>query len=300
MLGDNKNLNLKDNPSPTLPEGKGGISFPLSLGEGAGVRLSYTKTNKLVTALYMVTDIMDKEEPLRNKLRTLGVNIISDSPSLTLPKGKGVDEILSLLDIVSTLGMISEMNGSILKKEFFKLKESLQESSVQNNPNNPTWLEEFLSSPSPLQGEGRGEVLLDSNPMNQAHPQPFPKGREEYSPSPTLPKGKGEIPIGHQSMRIGVQRGGTLLKALSDRMSDRTSPLDNNEHNALKKQRREEIIKIIKTYPNGGTITDIKNGAVGVLVECGEKTLQRELVSMVQDSVLEKTGEKRWSRYSIK
>jgi len=40
--------------------------------------ISYKKTNKLVTALYMVTDIIDKNEPLRNKLRTLGIGIISD------------------------------------------------------------------------------------------------------------------------------------------------------------------------------------------------------------------------------
>ena len=66
----------------------------------------------------------------------------------------------------------------------------------------------------------------------------------------------------------------------------------------LKKERREIIIKIIKEK-NTATITDIKNSASGVLISCGEKTLQRELISMVSDGVLKKVGEKRWSKYFL-
>jgi hypothetical protein len=74
----------------------------------------------------------------------------------------------------------------------------------------------------------------------------------------------------------------------------------------LKKQRRDNIINIIKTFNNGATIKDVKDRVkespeqASFLVSCSEKTLQRELVSMVRDSVLYKTGEKRWSRYFIK
>jgi hypothetical protein len=69
--------------------------------------------------------------------------------------------------------------------------------------------------------------------------------------------------------------------------------------NGLKKERREQIIKIVGNNPNGATITDIKTSAQGSLASCGEKTLQRELFSMVKDNVLNKTGEKRWSRYFL-
>ena len=31
--------------------------------------LAYTKTSKLITALYMVTDTMEKEEPIRLKIK---------------------------------------------------------------------------------------------------------------------------------------------------------------------------------------------------------------------------------------
>jgi len=98
MLGENKNLRdtFKDSIKDT-----GNLSSPLLLNkERAGVR--YIKTNKLITALYMVTDIMDKEEPIRLKLRTLGVEILSDTsmskPAFDIDIQK-IDQILSFLGI---------------------------------------------------------------------------------------------------------------------------------------------------------------------------------------------------------
>jgi hypothetical protein len=75
---------------------------------------------------------------------------------------------------------------------------------------------------------------------------------------------------------------------------------------ALKKQRRESIIYVVKNISGGATIKDIKDMAktmpdkAGSIISCSEKTLQRELVSMVKDNVLEKMGEKRWSKYFLR
>ena len=57
--------------------------------------ISYNKTNKLVSALYMVTDILDINEPLRNKLRTLGTSIISDINSIPKNTCSKISEIMS-------------------------------------------------------------------------------------------------------------------------------------------------------------------------------------------------------------
>src|SRR5665647_23369 len=66
--------------------GKNSQKDTLSLSNSYGVQAfhsgSYTKASKLVTALYMVTDVMDKDEPIRNKLRNLGAEIISDIHSM--------------------------------------------------------------------------------------------------------------------------------------------------------------------------------------------------------------------------
>ena len=87
------------------------------------------KTEKLVTALYMVTDCLEKEDTMKGNLRTLGVGLLSDSHSfviasvaekeLKIEHSKAViSEILSLINIANTMGFISEMNSLILKKEF--------------------------------------------------------------------------------------------------------------------------------------------------------------------------------------
>lgn len=271
MLGENKNL--KDF----------GLSKNISLKD-TFAPISYNKTNKLIAALYMVTDILDHDEPMRGRLRSLGTSVISDIYSALFNKDilsravAKITEILSLLDIASMVDMISSMNSSILKKEFIKLRESIEEK--EQGP--------------PLFG---GQVTMAEFMRED---DTFLGSSAEYNKKSS---------IGHmQSTRIGIQKGHTLMQALSDRipeLSDRKHKMSikplglNNNFELLKKERREEIIRLIKSNGSGATITDIKTKAQGSLYSSSEKTLQRELVSMVKDHVLEKTGEKRWSRYYL-
>ena len=300
----NKNLKDINSPLPNLPNPsrpplvRGGQSIPPDKGEEKGVKgeergggLSYKKINKLITALYMVTDIIDKDEPIRNKLRTLGLEILSDtytSFARTVLASR-VDEVVSFLDIASALNFISEMNCAILKKEFFELKGSIQESTQVK----PSWLEGFLKN-SPLE-----EYPLGGGGRNLSTPTRWSLGH----PS------RGElIPKGHT--RIGVQKGSTLMKALSsikDMHKNDPAPYEavgfRSGFDMLKKQRRFDITNIIKNNGGSSTIRDIRikigNGTQNSLT-CSEKTLQRELMSMTKDGVLNKTGEKRWSRYFVK
>lgn len=229
------------------------------------VFLSYKKTDKLITALYIVTDIIDKEEPLRNKLRTLGTEIVSDIYSISPKAEKKIIEIMSFLDIASAINLISEMNYGILKKEFLELKQAVKEYTQVK----PVWLEEFL----------RTDEHIGHEPLNNL-----------------------------KRTNIGVQKGSTLLKALSDKtaMSDIKFVHKNHiDFDLLKKERRFNIVNIIKDSGGSATIKDIKdkinnlpNGHNSTSIP-SEKTLQRELISMVKENVLSKTGEKRWSRYSL-
>ena len=216
----------------------------------------------------MVTDIIEKEEPIRNKLRTLGVNILSDiygnNRDLIV---KNIEEILSFLDIASTLDIISKMNSDILKKEFAELKKPL--TPPFNIQNNPKWLEEFLNERERTDSIGQKNL---------------------------------------SGTRIGVQRGSTLLGAIKNiarekSLSNRNINLKNNygekEFDSLKKERRENVLKIIKDKGGEVSIKDIILGLGAIGHQYGEKTLQRELVSMVSDNILHKIGEKRWSRYFL-
>ena len=262
-----KNKNLKDNLSPAPPHSIVGM------GRGEGWGVFYQKTSKLITALFMVTDILESEEPLRNKLRTLGAEVVTDIHLAHPNVGKKILAIISLLDIGSAINLISEMNCNILKKEFIQLRQSIKEESKQN-----LMLSDFFEKKETEQEEN--DSFINNSDKN--------------------------------SVRcIGIQKGNTLLKALKKvelpnkkKVSSNNSPAPyeaagfRSGFDLLKKQRREEILNIIKEKKSA-TITDIKNSTKGALVSCGEKTLQRELVSMVADGILKKTGEKRWSRYFL-
>ncbi len=248
------------------------------------ISISHTKSSKLISALFMVTDIMDSTEPLRSRLRTLGVEIISDIYTKPTSVESKIQEIVSFLDIALTVNLISEMNANILRKEFLMLLESVKNYLQARSG----WIGDLLSEPDDVETTGK---LVQS---------------ESFSRNQSLRTYKG-----HTSTRIGVQKGSTLMKALKDiklDVSDKSHSVvsdGSKNYDMLKKARREDIISILKTDEQGFTITDIKIKAKGLpdkfsaLISCGEKTLQRELVSMVRDGVLKKMGEKRWSRYSI-
>jgi len=269
---DNFNKNLKDNLENSTKD----ISFSSVPYKAENFYLKYyTKINKLITALYMVTDNIDKEEPIRLKLRTLGVEIISDVSMLNGVFGiEKIDKILSFLNIAFDINMISEMNSNILKKEFIMLKDSIQKSMAYKN----TWLEEFL-----LDSKSNGQNDLS-----------FDKGQK--------------LSNNQTSSRIGIQKGSTLLKAL-DKVQE-MKVLNNIENMSflkkvsekryiLKNKKRELILKILNTKSTGMSIKDISLEFKNLGENIKDKTLQRELFSMVKDNVLKKTGEKRWSQYFL-
>jgi len=252
--------------------------------------VSFNKTQKLITALYMVTDIMDSEEPIRHKLRDLGSEIISDMYIVqsnlsghTEPRNlyDRISEIVSFLDIASAMSFISEMNYSILKKEFKELKRQMEEYIGTKN----SWLTGFISE---------DRYIRQESGLSNGH---------------------------IKRINLGVQKGSTLMKALSDKNFTKktnkfsvSNTVENNQNKlnsnkksldfaVLKKQRRDNIMDIIRNNGGDSSIKDIREKInIGVTDDmiCSEKTLQRELVSMVKDGVLNKAGEKRWTQYSIK
>lgn len=281
MTGDENNLrdirdtslNLKDNS----------ISIPPNKGQ------------KLITALYMVTDIMDKDEPMRAKLRSLGLDILTDIQGLKDTNNahsleaflSRIDSVLSHLSIGVTVGMISSMNGNILEKEFSKLRDIIRDSEVFQKPY-------------------RGQASLSDFLRDDEQPSVY---HMSFNPS------SGHIRHTPQSSgtRIGVQKASTLMQALSDKITPKipeaqSIPKHREEFDLLKKERKDEIILIIKTknleqnskgQALGVTITDIKSMAKTALKDTSEKTLQRELLSLIEEGVLKKTGEKRWSKYFL-
>ncbi len=58
---------------------------------------------------------------------------------------------------------------------------------------------------------------------------------------------------------------------------------------------RRERIKTVLEAKGEATITDITD----IITDCSSKTIQRELNAMIEDKIIKREGERRWSKYSI-
>lgn len=264
--------------------------------------ISYAKTDKLITALFMVTDIMDKDENIKIKLRDIGLSILSDIHlnSFNIKQSyvlllKKINLIDNLLDIAKELNIMSVMNNSILKKEFKNLKNSIENALDKNFSLEENILNDLL----------KDESILKDNPSQKMF---------EILPTYFEPKPNRQNPNllnGQKPTNIGLQTPSTLMNALEKLKNTKPAQItknikknnynsyDKNKDNSSKNSRREELVKILKSNSKGLTISEIKNVSNGQIATLGEKTLQRELVAMVKDNILYKTGSKRWSKYFL-
>jgi len=237
------------------------------------------KTEKLVTALYMVTDCMDSDDALKNKLRSLGVELLSDiyklsnlsliekNPHLSVSIAK-INEAISFLDMSSIIGFISEMNAGILKREFNTLISELE---------------------SHLAEKQQLSFMLDENMFHVEKPAPdLYKTRETSQGWSLLDK------YGYSKGQGNIKDKRTFNNGQKDKSFTIKSTQD-------KQERTTKILSLIKekgdlsTGQAGISIKDISSQ----FIDCSEKTIQRELNALVLKGELKKTGSKRWSRYSL-
>ena len=213
----------------------------------------YKKTEKLATAVYMVTNLFSESEPLKWSLRKK----VSDFLSFMLnyketPVGiindfvydlkTRVLEIVSLLQVAVGGGVLSKMNFSILKQEFSSL------------------ISHFDSS-------NTGGELREIIPKNYFNGSPdyLYRRQVESSISQTSPNIKDKMPT-----------------AIEDK-------------SLFKRSNRQTIILNLLKKMNELSIKDISQ----VIRDCSEKTIQRELISFISAGVLKRTGQRRWSKYSL-
>ncbi len=236
------------------------------------------KTEKLVTALYMVTDCMDTDDALKSKLRELGVSLLSDMYKISMlsPMDKHVhissslahvDELLSFIEIAYTIGFISEMNASILKKEFSILIGELEGHQKKDKHFTFTLDEEMFSLPVEEENNKLLKEQIDSQNSIKDNSSNLVKRTSSNIMSFTNNK-SSSLHLGHTSNSNGHS-------------------LSTSE----KKERTEKILVLAKDREV--SIKDISNS----FTNCSEKTIQRELNSLVLQGQIKKTGSKRWSRY---
>jgi len=201
------------------------------------------KTEKLASALYMVTGFIPNDDPLRTRLRVCAVDLISTSADPS--KARDVQyqegftsrclEIATILKLAERAGFISGMNAQMLCDEYADL------ASFVKNHHDKVF----------------GVLRVDVGEHTKKT-EPTTEQKEEGSTH-----GKSGTPVVKKT-------------------------INNKRHNS----RRDAIMRLLDKKDKI-SIKDASSAISG----CSGKTIQRELLSMVQDGVLLKEGERRWSLY---
>ncbi len=245
------------------------------------------KTEKLVTALYMVTDCMDSGDALKGKLRELGVELMSEVHTLVLSRTAEkhlsashlvttISQIISLVNIASTIGFVSDMNARILQKEFTLLSDEIAKFKEHNSPSGSSNKEGAII---PQDG-----FTIDDSALEVALPV--------YKEKTLLPSrfwqdnSKGQVKNSVRPIQTyGQNRVEQRVNNIISQVISKTF-IDNKE------DRKNKILILIKDKKQ----VSIKDISVA-FSDCSEKTIQRELNDLVSKGQIKKVGEKRWSRY---
>lgn len=227
----------------------------------------YKKTERISAALYMVTGLIDKEEPLRLYIRQKAASLIDillsfreDKEDLDVKKSQMYSvsaDLISQLNVASVSGMISRMNASVISKELNLLSEKIEKMSSDESAN-PVFSKTFF------------DISED----------------QKTAKSPAYQ---------HSSVRnfsVSTEKTGDshLSNSNSEDIAKRTKPAVRDKKN----RRQRQILKLIKEK---GEIS-VKD-ATQAVSGYSEKTLQRELSALVEEGVLKKEGKRRWTKYSF-
>ena len=222
----------------------------------------FKKTEKIVLALYLVTDHLIESDAMRSSVRILANEILKDGIKVTNRYyGVGSDdvmishmyEVVSLLEISSITKLVSENNAHIIKEEIAKLAKDIKSHQEANQSGSNLKKSFFVV-----------DTAQNNNVLYKGH-----KGHSEKEMS-------------------------FINKTPKETFKRTSVPKPQKNEGLIKEDRSNKIMKVIQEKGQV-TIKDVTETFDGI----SEKTIQRELQKMVSNGVLKKEGERRWSTYSL-
>ncbi len=293
------------------------IALKYSFSKSSSLIYIYKKTERIATAIYLITNYFDRDEPLKMSLRkianTVLKNVLSYNKGDLLERGvllKKINddflEIISYFEIALVAGILSENNYQIIASEVKKV--ILQIEEITRTEKQDYFIEsEFFNVNLPKLDprQEAGKIFpVDKNKIEKSFPQNNFGQRGNITPHTQQPQQAQQIHKGQSFSPMSFK--GTkddfmsfMNKGLADKKTKGTATGvsgENKGHAESKNlERRSMIIEEIK-IKGEVTIKDISEKIHGV----SEKTIQRELLKLVEENVLKKEGERRWSKYSLR
>ncbi|HBM45884.1 MAG: hypothetical protein UT05_C0006G0015 [Parcubacteria group bacterium GW2011_GWF2_38_76] len=301
---------IKDNSSVALREGLSRNISAFLISDILAV--ANLKIEKLASAVYLVSGLLSDNEPIKWSIRKSATDILSDinyEITVDVSKSNGhrcpIENISSkIFQITSTLrvawigGLVSKMNYEILTSEYIKLNDFLIKNFRVNEEQKQVIKESFFDSKEITSMEDKinsrvvekkylGEEFLISNiSEEEREPQLYSNRNfiKDISSKGHL-SDKKDFVLKNIAMS-SVSKTRSLADIVSGSVSDRN-----------KRERHEKILSAMSPGISYSVSEII--GVIGKSPDTSEKTIQRDLQLLVSMKRLKKTGERRWSRYSL-
>lgn len=253
-----------------------------------GVFMSVSKkAEKITTAIYMVTDFIPNNDPLKNRIREISLSMISDTRKMSYSLTGDLYfqlsrviasawEIVSVMEVAVVVGFISDMNYQILKNALIDFISDLR---------NRQRIEGFskIHDMKFIQGTA-GDIRLKSD-FFRVTDSDMERVKEEVL------KPEAEDTFKDSSYRT-FYKGQTEDTKMSFIKNDQKELINKAKSNPKLNERKDKIYALVKEKKDI-SITDI----VSFFKEYSQKTIQRDLVALVEEGRIKKVGDKRWSRY---
>ncbi|MAZ67432.1 hypothetical protein CL652_01530 [bacterium] len=268
-------MTIKDKNWNNKPINYEGISPDANLsvspfGQNRVAEIAYRKAERLVLATHLVTNFVPESESVRENIREHARTLLPWVMDLrTGVRGANSGQIdaiasqvrliLSLLDVLHVSGQISNMNLEVLKCAYADFARFLTKSENGVSAENLVLEERYFVSP-PVTDKGHA-----SN--------------------------KGHIEVVKDKIITDTKKDSNFLK-------DIKAPKDKRPQSLRAKRRATSRRMAILDVVTKRSPVHIKDIATEV-TECSEKTIQRELASLIRDGVVKKEGSKRWTLYSL-
>jgi hypothetical protein len=240
----------------------------------------YKKTEKIASAIYLITNFFSPQEPIKWSLRQAGLDLLKDMLTLAnislADKDQTIRAIsttvfntLSLLEIGHRGGFISDMNYSILKDEFYAIIALIQDREKE-------------------------QVRVDGVAFDTSYFH-IDKNTETSAPrtSQVSPQ-KIVLYKGHDVLNQISPMHMAHLGGNTGSQANTGSPQTQQQIQDKSEDRQKQIVDYLKVHKEI-SIKDVAR----VIQGCSEKTIQRDLATLITKGEVKKVGERRWSKYLL-
>lgn len=259
----------------------------------------YKKSERLCTAIFLLSESFPKGDVLKDNLRNTGVDLMMNSLSLISANKdinfvfnemtRGALQISALSRVASGLNIMSLSNFEILDGEIGKFLKMIEKETESENIIMSQVLTDVDDGVLNVESGTISEKVSDAHGVSGMQEIVL----EEVS-FDTLSKGGDERQKDiSENLNVDVSLREINIKSNLNKVGKTEGVKSFIAPSVIQKSDRQKAILDIIKKTGETSIKDITTGVEG----CSEKTIQRELNSLIYDGVLKKVGERRWSKY---